>query len=50
VNLAIKNDISPVASLSLAPTDQVVFRDVPVIVLAPLLSKRLFPLLRKPLR
>src|SRR5262249_15999139 len=34
VNIAIKNDISPVTSLSLGPTDQVVFRDVPVIVLA----------------
>src|SRR5689334_2363957 len=34
VNLAIKNDIAPNASLSLAPTDQVVLRDVPVTVLA----------------
>jgi hypothetical protein len=42
VNLAIKNDISPVASLSLAPTDQVVFRDVPVIVLASAAQQKAF--------
>jgi len=42
VNLAIKNDISPVASLSLAPTDQVVFRDVPVIVLASAAHQKAF--------
>jgi YbbR domain-containing protein len=35
VHIAIKNDISPVASLSLAPTDQIVFRDLPIVVLTP---------------
>jgi YbbR domain-containing protein len=35
VNIAFKNDISPVASLSLTPTDQQVFRDLPIVVLAP---------------
>lgn len=34
VNIAIKNDISPVASLSLAPTDQVTLRDLPIAVLS----------------
>lgn len=33
INIAIKNDISPVASLSLAPTEQVVLRDLPIDVL-----------------
>jgi len=42
VNIAIKNDISPVTSLSLAPTDQVVFRDVPVIVVASAAQHRTF--------
>lgn len=35
VNMAIKKDISPVASLSLARPDQTVFRDLPIIVLTP---------------
>src|SRR5215831_19279479 len=35
INIAIKNDISPVASLSLTPTDQFVFRDLPIVVLTP---------------
>jgi YbbR domain-containing protein len=34
VNIAIKNDISPVASLSLAPTEEVVLRDLPIAVLS----------------
>lgn len=34
VNIAIKNDISPVASLSLAPTEQLVMRDLPIVVLS----------------
>jgi len=35
VNIAIKNDISPVASLSLSPTEQMVLRDLPIVVLSP---------------
>jgi hypothetical protein len=35
INIAIKNDISPVASLSLAPTEQQVMRDLPIVVLSP---------------
>jgi YbbR domain-containing protein len=35
VNIAIKNDISPVASLSLAPTEQMTLRDLPIAVLLP---------------
>jgi YbbR domain-containing protein len=35
VNIAIKNDISPVASLTLAPNDQLVLRDLPIVVLTP---------------
>lgn len=35
VNIAIKNDISPVASLSLSPTEQIVLRDLPIVVLSP---------------
>lgn len=34
VKIAIKNDISPVASLSLAPTEQLVLRDIPIVVLS----------------
>jgi hypothetical protein len=34
VNMAIKNDISPVASLSLTPTEQLVLRDLPIILLS----------------
>ncbi len=34
VNIAIKNDISPVTTLSLAPTDQMVLRDLPITVLS----------------
>jgi hypothetical protein len=34
VNIAIKNDISPVASLSLSPTEQLVMRDLPIVVLS----------------
>src|SRR5579872_4568749 len=34
VNIAIKNDISPVASLSLAPTEQTVLHDLPIAVLS----------------
>lgn len=34
VNMAIKKDISP-ASLALGPTEEVVFRDLPIIVLSP---------------
>jgi|SRR5579862_1342628 len=34
VNIAIKNDISPVASLSLSPTEQLVIRDLPIVVLS----------------
>jgi YbbR domain-containing protein len=34
VNIAIKNDISPVASLSLAPTEQAILRDLPITVLS----------------
>jgi YbbR domain-containing protein len=34
VNIAIKNDISPVASLSLAPTEQAILRDLPIAVLS----------------
>ncbi len=33
VKIAIKNDISPVASLSLGPTEQVILRDMPISVL-----------------
>ena len=40
VNIAIKNNISPTATLSLAPTDQVVLRDVPVIILASAAQQR----------
>jgi hypothetical protein len=35
VHIAIKNDISPVASLSLSPTEQQVLRDLPIVVLSP---------------
>ena len=42
VNIAIKNDISPGATISLAPTDQVVLRDVPVIILASAAQQRVF--------
>jgi len=35
VNIAIKNDISPVASLSLGPTEQMILRDLPISVLSP---------------
>jgi YbbR domain-containing protein len=34
VNIAIKNDISPVTSLSLAATDQMILRDLPITVLS----------------
>ena len=34
IHIAIKNDISPVASLSLAPTEQIVLRDIPIVVLS----------------
>ena len=34
INIAIKNDISPVASLSLGPTEQFVLRGLPVSVLS----------------
>jgi YbbR domain-containing protein len=34
VHLAIKNDISPVASLSLGPTEQKTLRDLPIAVLS----------------
>jgi hypothetical protein len=34
VNIAIKNDITPAASFSLAPTEQVVLHDLPIVVLA----------------
>ena len=34
VNIAIKKDISPVASLSLAPVEQMVLRDLPIVVLS----------------
>ena len=34
VNIAIKNDISPVTSLSLAPTEQLMLRDLPIVVLS----------------
>jgi YbbR domain-containing protein len=33
VNIAIKNDISPVASLSLSPTEQLMIRELPIVVL-----------------
>jgi YbbR domain-containing protein len=35
VNIAIKNDISPVASLSLAPTEQLILRNLPIAILSP---------------
>ena len=35
VNMAIKKDISPGATLALGPTEEVVFRDLPIIVLSP---------------
>jgi hypothetical protein len=35
VNIAIKNDISPGTSLSLTPTEQIVLRDLPIVVLSP---------------
>jgi YbbR domain-containing protein len=34
VNIAIKKDISPANSLSLAPSDQRVFRDLPIVILS----------------
>lgn len=33
IDIAVKNDISPVASLSLGPTEQVVFHDLPISIL-----------------
>jgi hypothetical protein len=42
VNIAIKNDISPVASLSLAPTEQQILRDLPISVLTPAQESRGF--------
>ncbi len=42
VNIAIKNDISPVASLSLAPTEQMILRDLPIVVLSPAREVRAF--------
>jgi hypothetical protein len=35
IHTAIKNEISPVSSLSLAPSEQVVLRDLPIVVLSP---------------
>src|SRR5215472_7859172 len=35
VNIAIKNDISPRTSLALTPTDELLLRDLPVIVMSP---------------
>src|SRR5205807_1553465 len=35
VNIAIKNDISPVASLTLGTSEQLVLRDVAIVVLSP---------------
>src|SRR3974390_576402 len=34
INIAIKNDISPVTTFSLAPTEQQVMHDVPIVVLS----------------
>ncbi len=34
VNIAIKNDVTPAASLSLAPTEQVILSDLPIVVLS----------------
>jgi hypothetical protein len=42
INIAIKNDISPVASLSLAPTEQMILRDLPIVVLSPAREVRAF--------
>lgn len=42
VKIAIKNDISPVASLSLAPTGQLVLRDIPIIILSSAAEVRAF--------
>lgn len=47
VKIAIKNDISPVASLSLAPAEQVVLRDLPIYVLVPADEAQRFNLSRK---
>ena len=33
IHIAIKNDISPLASLSLGPTEQIVMRDLPISIL-----------------
>jgi hypothetical protein len=42
VNIAIKNDISPVASLSLASTEQMIVRDIPIVVLSQAEESRRF--------
>ena len=42
INIAIKHDISPVTSLSLAPTEQVILHDLPIVVLSPAEEVRSF--------
>jgi YbbR domain-containing protein len=42
VKIAIKNDISPVTSLSLSPTEEVVLKDMPISILMPADESRRF--------